>query len=65
MQSFLKKTYNETLRIFANENNIPIIDVEREFYKKDSFFLDESHFNTKGYKNLAEVIKEYIEKVEK
>lgn len=57
--------YNETLRIFANENNIPIIDVEREFYKKDSFFLDESHFNTQGYKHLAEIIKEYIEKIEK
>ncbi|HAV91630.1 TPA: hypothetical protein DCW38_00370 [candidate division WOR-3 bacterium] len=51
--------YNETLRILAEENNIPLIDVQMEFAGKDSFFSDESHFNRNGYKHLAEIITAY------
>lgn len=55
--------YNDTLRIFAEKNNIPIIDVQMEFAGKDSFFSDESHFNRNGYKYLAEIIDSYTEEL--
>ncbi|MGE3063626.1 MAG: SGNH/GDSL hydrolase family protein [bacterium] len=48
--------YNETLRVFASENQAELLDIEGEFFGREEYFADESHFNEKGYEKMAEII---------
>ena len=52
--------YNETLLKFAKDNDVEIIDVQKEFEGKTHLFEDECHFNEEGHFNLSEIIYEYL-----
>ena len=53
--------YNQTIRRFANENGIPLVDLDRIVPDREVFFLDVLHFTDRGHdlaaRSVAEVIR--------
>lgn len=48
--------YNNTLRQFCNENNIPFIDAAATLPQDTSVFYDDCHFNENGARLMAEYL---------
>lgn len=56
--------YNQELKNFCNQNNLPFIDVMDKFMQKDwrNMLSDGLHPNPEGHQLLFEIVKEFLNK---
>ena len=52
--------YNDTIRRFADEKDIPLVDLDRIVPKREAFFRDALHFNSRGHALVARSVTEVI-----
>ena len=51
--------YNSAIRNFAIKNQVPLIDIEKEFAKQNKpikYFVSHCHLTDEGYKLVAEIV---------
>lgn len=52
--------YNDVVRTFTQRTGAPLIEVERQFEGRKSFFYDDAHFSEKGHVAMARFVLERL-----
>ncbi|HET7292742.1 MAG TPA: GDSL-type esterase/lipase family protein [Vicinamibacteria bacterium] len=52
--------YNGVVRRVADERKVPLVDAAQAFAGRSEMFVDDSHLNRAGYRQLAELLLEHL-----